>query len=127
MEASMTEISKKSVDEIPKLRDKLEKAETQKQILDKKLVKVERELKEYQDLAAGQKETIKNLYEQKKEIVYIEKESQPGKLKDSDLAKFEKKCETLTQICDTIGLIVKDDAATMTDFVEEVKMAPFPP
>lgn len=43
----------------------------------------------------GQKETIKNLYEQKKEIIYIDK-NVPGKLKDSDLAAFEKKCDTLS-------------------------------
>ena len=115
MQVSLNDMSKKSFDEIPKLRDKLEKAETQKQMLDKKIVKVERELKEYQDLCAGQKETIKNLYEQKKEVVYVEKVAEPGKLKESDLAKFEKKCETLTQICDTLGLIVRDDASTMTD------------
>ena len=53
-----------------------------------KLTKVEKELAEYRDIVAGQKETIKNLYEQKKEIVYIEK-SIPGKLKESDLAAFE--------------------------------------
>lgn len=42
------ELSKKTnSDEVPKLRDKLEKAETQKQMIDKKLQKVERELKEY--------------------------------------------------------------------------------
>lgn len=63
---------------------------------------------------AGQKETIRNLYEQKKEIVYIEK-NVPGKLKDSDLAVFEKKCDTLTQMCDTIDLIVKKNAECMTD------------
>ena len=33
------------------------------------------------------------MYEQKKEIVYIEK---PGMLKESDLAAFEKRCDTLT-------------------------------
>ena len=58
--------------------------------------------------------------------MYVEKESQPGKLKESDLAKFEKKCDTLSQICDTIGLIVKEDAETMTDFKEEVKMQSAP-
>ncbi len=63
-------------------------------MLDKKLEKVERELREYQDLVAGQKETIKNLYEQKKEVVYIQ--AAPDKLKDSDKATFEKKCETLS-------------------------------
>ena len=47
MQAQLSEVSKKSYDEIPKLRDKLEQAETKKQMLDKKLVKVERELKEY--------------------------------------------------------------------------------
>jgi len=45
----------------------------------------------------------------------VEKAAEPGKLKESDLAKFEKKCETLSQICDTLGLIAKDDAFTMTD------------
>lgn len=58
-----TEMAKKNTDEIPRLRDKLEKAEVAKSMLDKKLTKVERELKEYQDLCAGQKETIKSLYE----------------------------------------------------------------
>lgn len=43
-------MQKKSFEEIPRLRDKLEKAETSKSMLDKKLGKVERELKEYQDL-----------------------------------------------------------------------------
>ena len=47
MEVQMTEMAKKSLDDIPKLRDKLEKAETQKHMLDKKLEKVERELREY--------------------------------------------------------------------------------
>ena len=116
MELQMSDMSKKSFDEVPKLRDKLEKAETQKQMLDKRLIKVEKELKEYQDLAAGQKETIKNLYEQKKEIVYIE--AAPEKLKQSDLDKFQKKCETLSQACDTLGLIVKEDASVMTDPVQ---------
>jgi len=45
--------ARKSTEEIPRLRDKLEKAETTKQMLDKKLQKVERELKEYQDLCQG--------------------------------------------------------------------------
>ena len=90
----MTEMTKKTLDDVPKLRDKLEKAETQKNMIEKKLAKVEGQLKEYQDLVAGQKETIKNLYEQKKEIVYIQ--AAPEKLKDSDLATFEKKCETLS-------------------------------
>lgn len=85
-------------------------------MLDKRLLKVEKELKEYQDLAAGQKETIKNLYEQKKEIVYIE--AAPEKLKQTDLEKFQKKCETLSQACDTLGLIVKEDASVMTDPVQ---------
>jgi chromosome segregation ATPase len=116
MEVQMSEMSKKSFDEVPKLRDKLEKAETQKQMLDKRLLKVEKELKEYQDLAAGQKETIKNLYEQKKEKVYIE--AAPEKLKQSDFDKFQKKCETLSQACDTLGLIVKEDASVMTDPVQ---------
>jgi hypothetical protein len=53
MSAQLTEMSKKNYDEIPKLRDKLEQAEAKKQMLDKKMVKVERELKEYQDLCAG--------------------------------------------------------------------------
>ena len=66
----------------------------------------------------GQKETIKNLYEQKKEVVYIQ--AAPDKLKESDKATFEKKCETLTQICDTLGLIVKEDASVMTDPIEVV-------
>jgi chromosome segregation ATPase len=116
MEGQMSEMSKKSFDEVPKLRDKLEKAESQRLIIDKRLIKVEKELKEYQDLAAGQKETIKNLYEQKKEIVYIE--ATPEKLKQSDLEKFQKKCETLSQACDTLGLIVKEDASVMTDPIQ---------
>ena len=117
MEAQLNEISKKNYDDVPKLRDKLEKAETQKQMIEKKMQKVERELKEYQDLVAGQKETIKSLYEQKKEVIYVE--ANPDKLKKNDLTAFEKKCETLSQICDTIGLIVKEDAAVMTDPVPE--------
>jgi hypothetical protein len=44
--------------------------------------------------------------ESKKEIVYIEKEP-PKKIAESELAKFEKKCETLSVMCDTIGLIIK--------------------
>ncbi len=63
MQGQISEMSRKNEDEIPRLRDKLEQAETKKQMLDKKMVKVERELKEYQDLCAGQKETIRNLYE----------------------------------------------------------------
>jgi len=53
MQGQISEMSRKNIDEIPKLRDKLEQAETKKQMLDKKMVKVERELKEYQDLCAG--------------------------------------------------------------------------
>jgi hypothetical protein len=87
-------------------------------MLDKKLNKVERELKEYQDLCQGQKETIKNLYEQKKEVIYVEK-NVPGKLKESDLAAFVQKCETLNQICDTMDLAFKVEADTMTDPVQE--------
>lgn len=117
----VSEVSRKAAEEVPKLRDKLEKAETQRGLIEKKMQKVERELKEYQDICAGQKETIKSLYEQKKEVVYIEKQTEaPGKLKESQLAAFEKKCETLSQMCDTIGLVMKEDASVMTD--EEVKM-----
>lgn len=112
-----TEMQKKSFEEIPRLRDKLEKAETSKSMLDKKLGKVERELKEYQDLTQGQKETIKNLYEQKKEIIYVDK-NVPGKLKDTDLAAFVKKCETLNQICDTMDLVFKTESSVNTDPVE---------
>ena len=85
-----------------------------------KLTKVEKELAEYRDIVAGQKETIKNLYEQKKEIVYVEK-SIPGKLKESDLAAFEQKCDTLTQICDTMDLIMKKEASVMTDLTGDVQ------
>ena len=53
MQAQNSEFQKRNTDELPKLRDKLEKAETQKQMIDKKLTKVERELKEYQDLCQG--------------------------------------------------------------------------
>jgi hypothetical protein len=44
-------------------------------------------VKEYSDLLAGNREMIKNLQEQKKEIVYIQ--AAPEKLKESDLAVFE--------------------------------------
>lgn len=37
MEVQMTEMAKKSFDDVPKLRDKLEKAETQKTMIEKKL------------------------------------------------------------------------------------------
>ena len=40
--------------------------------------------------------------------MYVEKTA-PNKLKDSDLAVFEKKCETLVKSCDTIDLILKKD------------------
>lgn len=79
-----------------------------------KLTKVEKELQEFKDICAGQKETIKNLYEQKKEVVYVDK-TVPGKLKDTDLAAFEQKCDTLSQVCDTMDLIMKKEAGVMTD------------
>ena len=83
-------------------------------MIQSKLSKVEKEIQEFKDICAGQKETIKNLYEQKKEVVYIEKNA-PGKLKDADLAVFEQKCETLSQICDTMDLIMKKEVSIMTD------------
>lgn len=43
--------------------------------------------------------------------MYIEK---PGMLKESDLAAFEKRCDTLTQACDTMDLVMKIDGETMT-------------
>lgn len=56
----VTDLSKVNVDEGKKLkeevkllREKLDKAETQKVLIEKKLNKVEKELKEYHDLCAG--------------------------------------------------------------------------
>lgn len=54
--------------------------------------------------------------------MYVEK-ALPGKLKDSDLAVFEKKCETLSQICDTMDLVLKKNADTMTDMSGDVVLA----
>eukprot|EP00347_Sterkiella_histriomuscorum_P022668 403337606 len=88
-------------DEATKLKDKLGQAESQKVMIQR------------------QKETIKNLYEQKKEVVYVEKNA-PGKLKDADLAVFEQKCETLSQICDTMDLIMKKEVSIMTDVSGEI-------
>lgn len=42
----------------------------------------------------------------------------PGKLKDTDLAAFVKKCETLNQICDTMDLVFKTESSVNTDPVE---------
>jgi hypothetical protein len=46
--------------------------------------------------------------------VYVDRPS-VGKLKESDLAVFERKCDTLNQICDTMDLFMKADASIMTD------------
>ena len=59
---------------------------------------------------------IKNLQEQKKEVVYIQ--AAPDKLKQSDLAVFEQKCQYVNQMCDTLGLITKNDASILTDPVQ---------
>mmetsp|Transcript_4936 Transcript_4936/g.3549 ORF Transcript_4936/g.3549 Transcript_4936/m.3549 type:complete len:194 (+) Transcript_4936:358-939(+) len=76
------EIKRKHMDELHRLREKLDKAETGKVMIEKKLDKVERELKESKDICQGQKQQIINLYEQKKEIVYVDK---PGKLSEEQL------------------------------------------
>lgn len=72
--------------------------------IEAKYQKIENEIKEYKDLNAGLNQTIKNLYEQKKEIVYVEKEG-VGKLSDEHISKFEKKCDTLSELVDTIDLV----------------------
>jgi hypothetical protein len=41
-------------------------------------------------------------------------------LKESDLAKFEKKCDFLSVMCDTIDLVIRKDASLMTDLQGEV-------
>jgi hypothetical protein len=52
--------------------------------------------------------------ESKKETVYVEKEP-PKKIPESELAKFEKKCDTLSVLCDTLDLVMKKDASINTD------------
>lgn len=59
------------------------------------------------------------MFESKREIVYVEKEA-PKKIPEADLAKFEKKCEMMTVLCDTLDLIIKKDASIMTDLQGEV-------
>ena len=49
-------------------------------------------------------------------------QNEPGKLKESDLAVFEKKCEMLDEICDTIGLVLKKDAEIMTELMGDVSL-----
>lgn len=44
----------------------------------------------------------------------------PGKLKESDLAAFEKKCDTLSQECDTLDLILKRSVEVMTDVTGDI-------
>ena len=61
-----------------------------------------------QDISIAKNEQIRNLIESKKEIVYVEKEP-PKKIPESELAKFEKKAESLSVMCDTIGLILKTE------------------
>ena len=72
---------------------------------------------------AGYKERVKELQEQKKEVVFVDK-LEPGKLKETDLAIFEKKCESLSVMCDTMGLIIRKEAGVMTDVSGEVVHLP---
>lgn len=81
LQGQLSEYSKINLDEIKKtkeeyvkLKEKLEKAETGKVMIEKKFQKIEGELKEYQNISKGQNETIKNLMEQKVKTVYVEKQ-----------------------------------------------------
>ena len=117
------EEQKKFKDEVAKLKERLLSAEGDKAQIQTKLNKLEKELVEYKDIVAGYKERVKELQEQKKEIVYVEK-LEPGKLKEADLAIFEKKCETLSVMCDTMGLIIRKEAGVMTDLSGNVVHLP---
>jgi len=110
------EDAKRWKEEAAKLRDRLAQAENQKVMIQTKLNQVEKQLVEFKDIVAGQKQTIQSLYEQKKEVVYVDKDV-PGKLKEDELAIFEKKCQSLSQMCDTVDLVVRQDATVMTEEV----------
>ena len=75
---------------------------------EKKLQKVEKELKETKDICQSQNEQIKNLFESKKgDTVIIE--SDMKRLNEQTLALFENKCDKMSVLCDTLDLILKKD------------------
>ena len=51
----------------------------------------------------------------KRQSTIKEEKEIPGKLNESDLSIFEKKCETLEVMCDTLDLILTKDAEIMTE------------
>jgi hypothetical protein len=43
-------------------------------------------------------------------------------LKDTDLSVFEKKCDTLSQMCDTMDLVIKMSVGVITDISGEINV-----
>jgi len=101
------EVAQKQNEEIKKYKEKLDAAETHKVMLETKLGKLEKELKECQELNADLNEKVKAIYE-KKEAVVAEKEA-PKKIEKEELKQFEQKCDDLTKVADTIGTAIQND------------------